>query len=405
MSGVKTFLIACEEDPLCPVTVARFLHPLRHLKGNFDFRILNVKTDGELAMKLLPEAACLVLARSIHPTSLALAKEAKRLGLPIVMDIDDYMWKLPSYLGGAEGPILDQILALTDYATTPQVNLAEFLKTKNPRLQVHLLPNCGDILVPAAGKRTVSAVVANSDRFRLPEMRTEFFSALRDAAKGEGVTLNLFYFSADVPDGLTDDPNLKVIWCGIRSFSSFKELLVSLKPDLAFVPLGEESFNRYKSTIKFAEFGGLGIPAVFSNVEPYAGFIEDGKTGWLVPNTYEGWRRGTTSFLRLSPEAKVQLLKNIREKFEAGFRTDVIAPLYQNFFDSLLVKEKAPFSEGRHRLPDENQFVFGEAYRTAFDIPVAPDMSLSRKWLIKKFLATFPLLRGAYRKIKVLLAP
>lgn len=57
--------------------------------------------------------------------------------------------------------------------------------------------------------------------------------------------------------------------------------------DIAIVPLSDNRFNRSKSNIKFLEYGILGIPAVFSNIEPYKD-VMDGETGMLA-STEDEW--------------------------------------------------------------------------------------------------------------------
>ena len=51
----------------------------------------------------------------------------------------------------------------------------------------------------------------------------------------------------------------------------------------------ERSFNRYKSDIKFLDYGVLGIPGVYSNVGPYPASVVHEQTGLLVANQPEAW--------------------------------------------------------------------------------------------------------------------
>jgi glycosyltransferase involved in cell wall biosynthesis len=48
--------------------------------------------------------------------------------------------------------------------------------------------------------------------------------------------------------------------------------------DVAVAPLRDDEFNRCKSDLKYLEYAALGLPAVFSDCEPYAS-VEDGRTG------------------------------------------------------------------------------------------------------------------------------
>ncbi|MBP9713227.1 MAG: glycosyltransferase [Sterolibacterium sp.] len=59
--------------------------------------------------------------------------------------------------------------------------------------------------------------------------------------------------------------------------------------DIGLAPLTERSFNRYKSDIKFLDYGVLGIPGVYSNVGPYPASVVHEQTGLLVANQPEAW--------------------------------------------------------------------------------------------------------------------
>jgi glycosyltransferase involved in cell wall biosynthesis len=57
--------------------------------------------------------------------------------------------------------------------------------------------------------------------------------------------------------------------------------------DVGIAPLRPSVFNRSKSAIKVMEYAALGVPAVASDVGPYADYIEHGVTGLLVRRPYE----------------------------------------------------------------------------------------------------------------------
>lgn len=59
--------------------------------------------------------------------------------------------------------------------------------------------------------------------------------------------------------------------------------------DIGLAPLSARSFNRYKSDIKYLDYGILGIPGVFSKFGPYTETVRDGVTGMLVDNHADAW--------------------------------------------------------------------------------------------------------------------
>jgi glycosyltransferase involved in cell wall biosynthesis len=70
---------------------------------------------------------------------------------------------------------------------------------------------------------------------------------------------------------------------------------------IGVAPLRAHVFNRSKSHIKALEYAALGIPSVCSNVGPYADFVRQGETGFLVTQPHQ-W----ASYLRelLDPDLR-----------------------------------------------------------------------------------------------------
>lgn len=64
----------------------------------------------------------------------------------------------------------------------------------------------------------------------------------------------------------------------------------SLDFDIGLAPLADIPFNKSKSPIKAIEYGALGIPIIASAVGPYADYVLDGVTGFLVRAEHE-WGR------------------------------------------------------------------------------------------------------------------
>lgn len=61
--------------------------------------------------------------------------------------------------------------------------------------------------------------------------------------------------------------------------------------DIGLAPLRADLFNRSKSPLRPLELAALGIPVVASDYGPYAEFVRDGETGFLVRRDHEWGRR------------------------------------------------------------------------------------------------------------------
>lgn len=89
--------------------------------------------------------------------------------------------------------------------------------------------------------------------------------------------------------GIFDDDNWsRVIPLPWVAFEAHSYRMMALQPDLALIPLSDDPFNAYKSSIKFYEMSAMGIPSVVSNVEPYSHDIQEGKNalGYTTPEEF-----------------------------------------------------------------------------------------------------------------------
>ena len=358
----KSLLVCLEEEVYSPVSYLRLIHHLQDGPPDASVSVFVLPRQLPEALERIPSAALLLMARNRHESSFLAARRAAECAVPILCDIDDYVWEFPDYSKVDRHPRIytDEILALAAAVSTPSEDLARLVRDKHPGKEVRILPNPGNVWCGTA-PAFVSGVMANSDFFRMPEMKADFFRALRDAAREAGIPLLLYYFSNDPPEHFTDDPHLRVVWMGFRSYSSYRQLLDHLRPALGFVLLRQEEFSRHKSVVKFAEFGFSGILGLYSRVDPYAPFIEDAANGFLADNSYDGWKTATLRALRLAPDARQRLLDRIARDVRDLFDYTPIHAEFEKFISARL-RSDAPPDSAPGNLPPRLPFTFREAY-------------------------------------------
>lgn len=358
----KTVVVCIEEEVFSPVSYLRLVRHLQDPSSPFRVDAFVLPRQLPEALVRIPSAALVFLARSRHESSLLAARKAAECSVPILCDVDDFVWEFPDYSKVDRHPVIhtDEVLALAAAVSTPSERLADLVRQKHPGKNVRLLPNPGNVWSGQA-PAFLPCVLANSDFFRMPEMKFDFFRALRDAARESNVPLLLHYFSNDPPDHFTDDPFLRVVWLGFRSYSSYRQLLDHLKPELGLVLLRQEEFSRHKSVVKFAEYGFAGAIGVFSRVEPYASFVQDGANGFFADNSYDGWKSALLRAIQLDPAArsqmKARIAREVREQFDFN-------PIHADF-DALLAahaRRDAPTDPLPGNLPPLREFSFREAY-------------------------------------------
>lgn len=85
--------------------------------------------------------------------------------------------------------------------------------------------------------------------------------------------------------------------------------------DIGLAPLAGIKFNYSKSSLKALEMAALGIPVIATNMPPYAGFVEDGVTGYLVSSPEE-WDKRLTELI-CDGDARAEMGANARAKAAA----------------------------------------------------------------------------------------
>lgn len=97
--------------------------------------------------------------------------------------------------------------------------------------------------------------------------------------------------------------------------------------DFAIAPLDiKNPLNKAKSALKYLEYSALGLPGIYSSIDPYTENVENGKTGMIVPdNSITSW---CAAFAQLS------LDREVRKTISNNARCDVRARhMLQNHFD------------------------------------------------------------------------
>lgn len=69
--------------------------------------------------------------------------------------------------------------------------------------------------------------------------------------------------------------------------AAIEDYLRAVDFDIGLAPLRPDPFNRSKSSLRPLELAALGIPVVASDYGPYAEFVRDGETGFLVRRDHE----------------------------------------------------------------------------------------------------------------------
>ncbi len=109
--------------------------------------------------------------------------------------------------------------------------------------------------------------------------------------------------------------------------------------DIFLAPLEDSLFNRCKSGLKFLEYSALGIPGVYSRLEPYAELVIHGENGFLAADLSE-WGE----FLRrliLDPELRLGIGKAAKETVANQWLLDTHAAQWQECYADVMAQVAA----------------------------------------------------------------
>lgn len=98
----------------------------------------------------------------------------------------------------------------------------------------------------------------------------------------------VFEFIGWMPEGLSELPNV-VLHPWIGQYETFLEFKLGRRWDIGIAPLIGDAFDQFKTDNKYREYGGCGIPGIYSRVSPFVESVRDGVTGLLVDNEPAQW--------------------------------------------------------------------------------------------------------------------
>ncbi|MFZ1754009.1 MAG: glycosyltransferase [Caldilineaceae bacterium] len=312
-----TALLFSGDTPGHVCTTIRTVSPLRAAGWAVLYGAVPGQPDASIEWDRVQDADVILIQRDWPTNSSAyqrLIQQARRHNKPVIYDLDDLLIALPDSHPDYKRyrdcrPHIALALTDADLVTCSTATLASAIGAFASKVQV--LPNFlpDDIWQP---------VLENSQPNLTPSppLRIGYCGGHAHGADVEMIETVLLdildEFSGQVQLwfwGLPPSPNLlareDVIWesVAIENYADFVKYFRTQKCDIFIAPLADTLFNRCKSGLKFLEYSALGIPGVYSRLEPYQELVSHGETGFLAADLSE-WRE---SLLRLIVEPELRL--------------------------------------------------------------------------------------------------
>lgn len=302
---IREVAILTTQHPSLPSIAIRLIEPLGMLE-DCSARIasgFNAQNKLQIDFEALLMRDVIIVQRDF-PTeaTLPLLKKLKGLGKKLVYETDDAFHLIPENhskaFHRAKAPAIFEFAQLADVLTVSTEALAKEFK---PYGNVKVLPN--RLSANLWNDELIDVAKQHRAKHDLKQIRIGLIG-------GGDHQLDLAQLKQAIKAIITSTPHIEWVAYGDGAIALLKPLvhadkLAEIKTnldyrshparvaemalDIALVPLLDDSFNKCRSNLKFLEFGFLGVPAVFSNVESYNITVIDGETGLLVNNSTDSW--------------------------------------------------------------------------------------------------------------------
>lgn len=300
----------------------RLIAPLEALGGRITYRWWATVVDQSCNSDLdAIDGADLVVVQRFFPRNgtVEILKKILDSGKPVIYEADDLLFDLPetNHLkpwATETAELLTQFLPLFSAITvsTPQLK-DEFLRF-NPN--VFVLPNMmdGRLFHPVSNRNDTKITIG----FCGTNTHARDLSLIDDAifriAQRYGDKLD-FLFMGYAGQHHAKLPGFRYVDFEL-GYQSYSQKLAGLNIDIALIPLEDNQFNRCKSNIKWLEYSACGIAGIYSDLPPYNGCIEHGKTSLLVGNNSQQWYEAISLLVEND---------NLRRSIAANARAEVLA--------------------------------------------------------------------------------
>ncbi|MEO1139574.1 MAG: glycosyltransferase [Pseudomonadota bacterium] len=305
--------------------------------------------DVPRAAQLLQNATHLCEYRlKVCPETTTLRYEARRMGLPVLYDIDDPLFSVSAYGTYQNMKMLDPWLETHFMSEAPKyaglMNAADMISVSTPGLVEH------------AGLYTRRPVVLRrnfADRDTL-ETGAAIMAARPDpdalfrvvfASGSQGHEADFELIADEVEAFVMADPRRRLIVLGhfradalpsglkkqteVVKFTTYDAYLSHVaQADVALMPLQDDLFNRCKSAVRVIDAASVGVVSIVSDVGDLPNLVKDGETG-IVARSPEDWSRAL-NMLAANPDQTSTMKQAARQWLETHWagqaEPHVIAP-------------------------------------------------------------------------------
>jgi hypothetical protein len=265
---------------IIPSTLMDIVQPLLHLDatGAIKFHLM---VEQYPAISLIRGIDLAVFCRNAEPRYQYLDLILEQ-GCPFIYDLDDNLFEVP--LDSVDGQyyndperieLLKRYLRSADLVRVYSKTLAELVKPLNPNVQEMVPPlNWRLYQSQPKGRREGPVRIVYATSRRDDHLYTVFDEALAQILDQYSDRVEVYFWGFH-PPAYSQRANVRFLDF-TYNYEQYARQLSSMGFDIGLAPLLDDQFHRSKTNTKFREYGACGIAGVYSDVEVYARWVEDG---------------------------------------------------------------------------------------------------------------------------------
>jgi glycosyltransferase involved in cell wall biosynthesis len=299
----------------------RVIGPAKHL----GFDLVYGNKDEYFYRKYIPKSRAIIIQRDFcrdFEEYKKIVSLAHSTGVPIIYDIDDLIFALPpEHYDRIKGFYTEALLPMlyaiadADLVTVSTNTLREYILPFNHRVQV--VPNfLEDSLWKInsyfpKNKDDLTIIGYMGGKTHTPDLKMALPALLKINEKYSG-HVGFRFWGIVPPEELSRVAHVEWYKPGTHTYTEFSNYFQNQTADIVIAPLCDNLFNSCKSAIKYLEYGALGVPGVYSRLNPYSEIVEDGVDGFLATTTTE-WVNSLACLIE-DPDRRRNMIENAQKK-------------------------------------------------------------------------------------------
>ena len=280
---------------------ARITEVLEYLESLGKLQFAVISENESSASNGVNWADVLILSKHSSSKALELVVQARKRGIRVIYDIDDWIFSFPKYSGGKlheKTKLIQEIIRQSNVVTVANVTLLNKVGIIYPEIKLVLVPNGmwvekyidpqKNVAVEALPPRII---FTNADLLKVQSAKEVLLTALQIF-----FLRNTDYILDFYGDPFPEMFSLPFLHFTNRMpYSDYMRALVSGRYQFGITPLGgvedpeSTEFNRCKNPSKYLNYGAARVPAIYSRSPIYTEIINDKENGILINNDLDEW--------------------------------------------------------------------------------------------------------------------